>query len=209
MQRGAAIAILVAAVFVLSGCQYLLGLSGAVPPPGSIGGSFDPGAFGSLDPGIFGSFDPGAFQSFDPDESLPPPLATYSTGHATVTIAGTTTTLDHMSEPGALFEGFGAEATWTDGKGNYLTFYSDPEGSGTSNGFLQLDQIKDGQHLAVDDPSGCTVTAKQADTKGLSGIATCKGLGWSDTMSGFNGLTPSAPPVGAPFDATITFTATP
>jgi hypothetical protein len=28
-------------------------------------------------------------------------------------------------------------------------------------------------------------------------------------MSGFNGLTPTAAPIGAPFDATITFSATP
>ena len=215
MRRGAAVAILVGAVFLLSGCQYLLGLSGAMPPPGAVGGSFDPGAFGSFDPGALeptdpafpGSFDPG--DSFDPDESLPPPLATFPKGAATISIAGTSTRLDTMTEPGAIYPDVGAEASWTDTKGTYFQFYSDPEGASNSDGYVQLDQIKDGRHLATADPTACVVKITQADVKGLSGVATCKGLRWVDTMAGFNGISPGGTPVGAPFDATIPFAATP
>jgi hypothetical protein len=126
-----------------------------------------------------------------------------------VTIGGTVATLDRLTEPGALYEDYGAEASWTDGKGMYLQFYSDPSDASSSPGFVQLDRISDGQHLATADPEACVVTVKAADTKGLQGTATCKGLHWVDTMAGFNGIAPSAPPVGAAFDATITFEATP
>jgi hypothetical protein len=63
VRAGAVAAALVAAAFVLSGCQYLLGLNGLTPPPGA---SPDPGVFGSFDPSAVGSFDPGLFGSFDP-----------------------------------------------------------------------------------------------------------------------------------------------
>jgi hypothetical protein len=205
MHRGAAVAILLATAFLVSGCQYLLGLNGLNgTPPGPVIGSFDPGALGSFDPGVFGSFDPG-----NPDESLPPPIATYTTGTASVTIGGTVTTLDGLTEPGTLYQDFGAEGSWTDGKGMYVQFNSDPSGASGAAGFVQIDRISGGQHLAAADPSRCKVTVKKADTTGLSGSATCTGLTWIDTMGGFNGLTSSPPPIGAPFDATVTFEAAP
>ena len=75
--RAGVVGLLVVAAFVLSGCQYLLGgmMGGPLVPP--LGGSFDPGAFGSFDPN-------------DPMFSLPPPLATFTTGAASVAIAGNT-----------------------------------------------------------------------------------------------------------------------
>ena len=165
------------------------------------------GPAGSVDPGALGSFDPG--DSLGADESLPPPLATFSNGAATISISGTSTRLDRMTEAGAIYEDSGAEASWTDDKGTYLQFYSDPEDVSTSDGFIQLDQIKDGRHLATVDPTACIVRVTQADAKGLLGVATCRGLRWTDTMSGLNGIAPSAAPVSAPFDATISFAATP
>ena len=152
MHRGAAVAILLATAFLLSGCQYLLGLNGlnGVPTgPGGLG-SFDPGVIGSFDPGDFGSFDPG-----NPDESLPPPIATYTSGSAAVTIGGTVTQLGGLTEPGTLYAEFGAEGSWTDGKGTYVQFYSDPSGGSGAAGFVQLDRISGGQHLAAADPSRC------------------------------------------------------
>ena len=212
MRRGAGVAILIAAVFLLSGCQYLVGLNGLTGLPGS---SF--GAIGSFDPGA--SSDPGPSpdprvtvdpeESFGPDESIPPPAAIYSSGAASVAIGGTVTKLDRLTESGALYVDYGAEASWTDGNGMYLQFYSDPSDASSSAGFVQLDRISDGQHLATADPDACVVRVKAADTKGLSGTATCTGLHWIDTMAGFNGMAPSAPPVGAAFDATITFEAAP
>lgn len=208
MRGGAVVAALVGAVFVLSGCQYLFGLNGLTPP---VAGSFDPGAFGSFDPSAIGSFDPGAIGSFDPgaEDSLPPPLATYVKGTASITIGGAVTKLDRLTEPAALYVDAGAEASWTDGKGMYVEFYSDPTGSSGSDGVVQLDRISGGQHLATIDPSSCVVTVKQADAHGLAGTASCKGLRWTDTMSGFNGLEPSPVPGEAPFDAEITFEAAP
>ena len=55
--RAAVVGLLVAAAFILCGCQYLLGgmMGAPIMLPGE---SFDPGDFGSFDPGDFGSFDP-------------------------------------------------------------------------------------------------------------------------------------------------------
>jgi hypothetical protein len=195
MRAGVVVACLIGAAFVLSGCQYLLGL-GAFP----VGGS-DPGAFPSLDPGAFDSFDPGA------EEPQPSAVVTYTKGTATITIAGKVSTLGRLTE-GALYADTGAQTGWTDGKGMYLEFYgADP--SATEDAYVQLDRIADGKHLATLDPSGCSITVKQADAHGLSGGASCVGLHWADTMSGINGFQPSDAPDGPPFDATITFQAAP
>ena len=204
MRALALVATLVGAAFLLGGCQYLLGFTGGPPilDPGA--GSFDPGAFGSFDPGDFGSFDP------LPEDSLPPPLATYTKGSATLTIAGVVTKLDRLTEPGVLYEDLGAETSWNDGKGMYVQFYSaDPSDPTAQGGYIQLDRISGGQHWAIADPTACVVTVKQVDAKGLSGKASCKDLQWSDTMSGFNGVGPDAVSGEPPFDAEITFQAAP
>ena len=206
MRAGAVAAALVAAAFVLSGCQYLLGLNGLTAPPGASavpGASADPGAFDSFDPGLFGSFDPG------PDESQPPPIATYTDGTASIAIAGTTTTLGHLTAPGLVYEDFGAAISWTDGAGMYLQFYSDPTGTSGGDGFVELDRIADGRHLATIDPSGCVVKVTTSGAKGLTGTARCTGLHWTDTMGGFDGFDPSPAPDAAAFDAEITFQAAP
>jgi len=199
------VATLVGAAFLLGGCQYLLGLTGAAPP------ITDPG-FGSFDPGDFVSFDPGDIGSFDPlpEDSLPPPLATYTKGSATITIAGVVTKLDTLTEPGVLYEDLGAETSWNDGNGLYVQFYSaDPSDPTAQGGYIQLDRIRDGRHWAIADPTACAVTVKQVDPKGLSGTASCKDLQWTDTMSGFNGIGPGVVTGEPPFDAEISFRATP
>ena len=187
--RAAAVAALVGAVFVLSGCQYLLGLGG-MPP---------------VTPPDFGSFDPG-----DPMFSPPPPLATYTTGSATVSIGGAVAKLDRLAG-GALYQGgLGAEVDWTDGKGLYLRFFGTPEAqSPTGAGFVTLDRIADGQHWTTPDPSLCTVKVTQAGTKGIAGTATCTGLRWIDTMAPYIGVQPAYVEGEAPFDAEITFGAVP
>lgn len=200
--RTAAIAILVGATFLLSGCQYLFGMTPQIPP---IGGSFDPGVFPSFDPSDFGSFDPS-----DPGFSLPPPLATYTTGTATVKIAGATTTLGKLSALGTSYADFGTEVGWTDGKGLYVHFYgTTAPGEATSDGFLTIDRIQDGQHWATADPEVCAVTVTQNDVKGLVGTSSCKGLQWADTMGTSSGAGPALV-VGEPaFDAEVTFKAAP
>lgn len=208
MRAGAVAAALVAAAFVLSGCQYLFGLNGLTPPPGA---SPDPGVFGSFDPGVGGSFGPGLFGSFDPgpDESLPPPIATYATGTASIAIDGTTTSLGHLTEPGLVYADLGAAISWTDGQGMYLQFYSDPTGTSIGDGFVELDRIADGRHLATIDQTGCVVKVTESGVKGLSGTASCKDLHWTDTMGGFDGFDPSPVPDATAFNAEITFQAAP
>ena len=200
--RAAAVAVLVAAAFALSGCQYLLGL-GAIPPPG-----------GTLDPGIFASFDPGASESFDPDFdpgfSPPPPLATYTTGSATVKIGKTTSVLDRLSGPGVAYQDFGTEVAWTDGKGLFIRYFGSSEpGVQSLDGFVSLDKIAGGQHWASANPLTCTVKITQEDAKALVGTATCKAVRWADTMARTTGAEPPYVVGEAPFDAAITFRAAP
>ena len=197
MGRGGVLVGLVGAAFVLSGCQYLLGL-GAFPQP-------IPGEFGSFDPGESGSFDPG------PGFSLPPPLGTFATGSASVTIAGTTTIYDRLVGPAKVYQDLGTEAGWTDGKGLYLHYYGmiEPGGPG-EDGFVTLDRIKDSQHWSTVDPTLCTVQITQSDAKGLAGTASCKGIRWVDTMASFNGgIQPAYVEGQAAFDAEIAFRASP
>jgi hypothetical protein len=199
--RGAAVAILVGAALLLSGCQYLFGLGGPVLTPG---GSFDPGVFPSLDPGLFGSFDPN-----DPGFSLPPPLATYTSGTATVAIAGATTKLDKLSAPGTSYTDFGQDVGWTDGNGLYLHFYGTLDPGSPDAGFVTIDRIRDGQHWAIADPGLCTVAVAENDARGIVGTATCTGLRWADTMATTTGSDPAVV-VGEPaFDAKVTFKALP
>ncbi len=200
--RAAVVGLLVAAAFVSSGCQYLLGGMMGVPLVPSAGGSFDPGAFGSFDPGAFGSFDPNA--TF----SLPPPLATFTKGAATVAIAGKSTPLDRLSGTAAIYEDFGTEVGWTDGNGLYIRFYGEPD-SAYGDGFVIIDRIADGQHWTTADPSGCKVTITQDDAKGIAGSASCKGLRWADAMSVEDPIDRNVVAGQAPFDAEMTFQAAP
>lgn len=202
--RAAAVAIVVGAAFLLSGCQYLLGLPPATPA-GPIGGSFDPGVLESFDPGLFGSFDP----NNDPGFSLPPPLATYTSGTANVSMAGATTTLDKLSAPGTSYADFGTDVGWTDGKGLYFHYYGTSEPGAPGDGFVTIDRIRDGQHWASADPGVCTVKVTQNDAKGLVGTATCKGMQWADTMATTTGSDPALVEGEPSFDADITFRALP
>jgi hypothetical protein len=206
--RASVVGLLLAAAFVLSGCQYLFGLAaggGPIVPGGPVvvpGGSFDPGMFGSFDPGDFGSFDPN-----DPGFSMPPPTTTYTNGSATVTIDGQATTLGELSGTAGVYEGLGAEVSWTDGAGLYLRFYGEVD-SPFGDGFVILDKIADGKHLTTIDPSGCKVAVDKDTGTTLSGTATCAGLRWADAISPT--LEPPSASSGEPaFDAEITFRAEP
>jgi hypothetical protein len=199
--RATVVGLFVAAAFVLSGCQYLLGgmMGGPIVMPSE---SFDPGEFGSFDPGDFGSFDPN-----DPIFSLPPPIARFKTGSATLTVGDTATTLDQLTGAAAIYEDLGSEVGWTDGNGLYVRFYSEP-GSTTGQGFVNLDRITDGKHWSIFDPSGCKVTLAKNDATGISGTASCTGLRWIDLM-GAGPASPGYVDGENPFDAEITFQAAP
>jgi len=176
---------------------------GWIPGPGVVA-SFDPAPVGSFGPGPYGSFDPG-----DPGFSLPPPLATYRIGTATVTIGGATTTLGKLSAPGTSYADFGTDVGWTDGKGLYLHFYGTTGPGVPSDGFVTIDRVRDGQHWASADPSVCTVKVTQSDARGLVGTATCRGLRWADTMATTTGSDPALVKGEPSFGADIAFKALP
>jgi hypothetical protein len=177
----------IVAAFMLAGCQYLFGLT-PLPPAGG-----------------FGSFDPGMFESFGP-EIMPSPQAIFETGSAEVTIDDATTKLDKLVGTAAVYRTFGTDIAWTDGKGFYLRYYGPGEGAGEP-GFLSFDRIKDGSHWTTMD-SGCKVDLTKSDKTGLAGTASCNDLRWTDMMGGFAG-TPPLIEGEAPFDASVTFEATP
>lgn len=195
-------ALVAATAFFLAGCQYLFGLSGMGPPVGPPGSSFGP-----ADPGQLFSFDPGDFASLEPELSLPAPSAVFKHGSARLTIDGTTTNLDALASTAAMYPAFGTEATWTDGQGMYVRSYGSSDG--IDGWFVSFDRIRDGSHWTTDDPTRCTVAIDHADKTGIQGTASCKGVRWIDTMTGFASGDAAYVAGQDPFDATVTFEATP
>jgi hypothetical protein len=185
-----AIAVLAAVVFLVSGCQYLnmFGATGAYP--------VDP-----LDPGDFGSFDPDGFP-------MPSPMATFTTGSATLTIDGETTTLDQLSGFAGAYDEFGTEVGWTDGAGTYVRFFGSGDAAFGDEGFVTIDRIRDGQHRTSNDPWVCEVELDKSDSTGVAGTASCDGMHWMDALGG-GFVDPTSIEVGPAFDAEIAFSATP
>ena len=149
----------------------------------------------------FGSFDPAAGFSF------PAQLAVFSHGSATVEVAGKTTTLDHLRSSAAIYRDLGTEVIWTDGKGQYLRLFGD--GTGSVGWLLTLDRIENASHWSTHDPTQCSVRIDRADATGVEGTASCMALRWTDMMAAFVAPEPPYVPGEAPFDAEITFEATP
>jgi hypothetical protein len=168
-------------VVVVAGCNILF--------PGS---AFDSGS----------GFDPGF-----PDPSV---VATFTTGSATIRLGdGSTVTLDRLQPGSAQITTIGSAVGWSSGDGWTLRLV----GAGSSDtfggsSFVELDRIVDLQHWTTYDPSRCTVSVEQATGSGLRGTASCKGLRWVDALAMDFGPEPSD--LGQPpFDAEITFSATP
>ena len=150
----------------------------------------------------------------DPDASFPPfPISTaettFTTGSATIALAGETLVLDEVRSGGAMADEFGLRATWTNGDGFYLTFYGFPDmGFPSESAYLSIDRIFEDQHWTIYDPSRCVTTTQRADATGIAGTATCRGLEWSDYFSSFSGMGFPEAIEGQPaFDAEITFEA--
>ncbi len=150
----------------------------------------------------------------DPDATFPPfPISTaettFTTGSATIELAGETLVLDELTGGGSMAEDFGIQAKWSNGDGWYLTYYSYPDiGFGSESAYLSIDRIFDGQHWTIYDPSRCVTTTERADATGVEGTATCRGLSWSDYFSSSSGMGFPQEIDGEPtFDAEITFEA--
>ena len=68
--------------------------------------------------------------------------------------------------------------------------------------------MTDGNHWTTYDPSRCIVDIEVADESAIRGSATCKGVEWYDALGNF-GLGEPSEVDEPPFDAEITFEATP
>jgi hypothetical protein len=193
VRRGTALALVAVAAFSVAGCQYLFGLAPGAPP----GGILAPG----------GSFDPGMFASFDPaDFSFPAPQAVFTHGTATLEVGGKTEKLDQLGAPAAIYADLGTEVLWTDGKGRFLRVFDDGD-----TWLLTLDRIENASHWTTQEegPGHCAVKIDHADSTGVKGTASCTALRWLDMMAAFVSPQPPYVPGQAPFDARISFEATP
>jgi hypothetical protein len=153
------------------------------------------------------------FDPTTPDFAMPTPAATYREGRATVTIGeDAPIVLDQLGSAGTFQPTFGAEATFRNADGWHVRVMG-ALGSGGMFGqtaYVTLDRIVGLEHWTTSDPSRCIVTVTKADTTGLVGTATCKGLRWADAIGGSMGaLEPPYIKDQPPFDAEITFEATP
>lgn len=150
---------------------------------------------------------------FDPDEPFPFPTAeaTFSTGTATIEVAGgETLVLRELAGEATVQPDFGINVRWTDGEGWYLALFALPDlGGFPSSQYLTFDWIADGRHWTIMDPGRCVTTLEQADARGVSGTATCRGLQWTDALGAFAGGMgiPQPVPGVEPFDAELTFEA--
>ena len=142
----------------------------------------------------------------------PSPLALFPSGSGTITIGDDPViTLDQVRSAGRLDAMFGGEVTISNGDGWYLRVAGASTSSSMwgSTAYLTIDRVADGEHWTTADPSRCIVTIEQADERGLAGSATCKGLRWSDALGAMMTYESDYIEGQEPFDAEITFEATP
>ncbi len=186
-RRVSILAILVLTATVTSGCEYLLYGSPLYPVP-----SIDPEA----------SFDPYEFTK---------PLATYTSGSATLAIdGGTPITLSTLKAGPHLFEYYGADVVWTDSDGWYLHVTASEPGGLDSYGSVILDRVSGNRHWTVFDAFGkCKVDVTSGpDADGITGTADCSNLRWSDAVATSTlTLAPSYVEGEDPFDVLVTFEA--
>ena len=145
----------------------------------------------------------------------PEPLATYSSGTATLEFEdGTTVVLDQISDGPHLFTHFGGGVNWynDEGWGLQLHLYDvSMTGNDFTDGVASLDRIQDVTHWTTMGEGGCSLKIEVADETGLRGTARCIEQQWVDTLRGgmpFEG-TPRPVEGEEPFDVEMTFEAEP
>jgi hypothetical protein len=152
--------------------------------------------------------------SFDPN-AQPSPIATFTTGSATLAFGdGTTIRLGTLAPNARLLTMVGSAVRWSNAEGWYMGVSgagsSDPYASGMA--FVQIDHVAGNKHETAGPPNGCITTTTSADKTGLRGTAKCKGLRWADALS-TSYVDPFGPfptgPAGPTFDVVVTFSATP
>jgi hypothetical protein len=146
-----------------------------------------------------------------PDFAEPSPLATYTSGSATITLGdGTKVQLAELHGQATLLKTLGANVSWENDDGWYLQLGANSDVPGLSGAYLTIDRIQGGEHWSTRDPSRCIVDVAKLDATGLKGTATCKGLAWQDALAGYPFPAASSTiPGQKPFDATIAFEAKP
>lgn len=157
--------------------------------------------------------------------ATPTTLATYATGSATVTVTRGARVekieLQRVGPGSTLTSELGAFVTWRNDDGWILRVTAFGAG-GTApvpmaaSTQVTLERITTGALWTTETffEDRCIATTTEASAQRLAGDATCKGLRWIDGIAGQGGLGPAMgePPyiVGEePFDAEITFQATP
>ena len=145
------------------------------------------------------------------------PIASYTSGKATIAITGgETIVLDRLGHGATVDSLFGSDVSWTGSSGWHVRV----NGAGASDagafggaagfsGYVAFDRIADGAHwttLGGDDRCIVDVTVVSAAT--LRGTASCKGVEWYDALD--LPTRPDGPkPLDEPkFDAEVTFEAT-
>ena len=154
----------------------------------------------------------GGDSGFDPNAGFPPfptAEATFTTGLATIEIAGgETVVLDELAgSSGVTFDG--VHVVWENDAGWYMTFtaYTGEEAFPGSS-FLSLDRVREREHWVVVDPSRCVTTTSQSGASGVKGTAICRGLRWADYFDAYSGDGSPQPLASEPpFDADVTFEA--
>jgi hypothetical protein len=151
-----------------------------------------------------------------------PPMGTLRHGTATIKITSgdpRTVQLTHLSaeEPAVVMQGFGAFVTWRTGDWA-LRLSADSFGSGSGLAGTAAELMitrEDTDPPLMADGSDCVVTYTATSPTHFAGHAECKGLVWADPF-GPGGMDLPRPSTSAspgvarpPFDATITFEATP
>jgi hypothetical protein len=140
------------------------------------------------------------------------PIASYGQGHATITLGdGTVVELKKLRGEAELYKTFGASVTWESTDGWYLQANATGDVGllGPPSAYLSIERITGTEHWSTRDPGRCIVDVDKVDATGLKGAATCKGLEWRDALTYSIEGNQGAIAGQKPFDATITFEASP
>jgi len=146
------------------------------------------------------------------DFPTPSIVASYKTGSASITLGdGTVILLDKLSDNAVLDAAFGASVRWSGPGGWHLTLSGAGAGAGEMYGSpaaLRFDRVADSEHWTIWDESRCIVDVERATATGVEGVATCKGLQWTNALD--QPWISEPEPIDEPkFDAEITFEARP
>src|SRR2546426_9110434 len=100
------------------------------------------------------------------------PIASYSHGHATITLGdGTVVELKQLHGKAELYNTFGASVTWQSTDGWYLQANANGDGGplGPPSAYLSIERITGIEHWSTYDPSRCIVDVEKVDASGLKG----------------------------------------